>query len=130
MPSKRAFRLIALVVVLFAVGYAAAAERGVTPRTPLRHDLSLQAPASQSAGPASPVRIMRLRVLELLRLVRELNAQPEPQSFGTNGLSDGPDPIDATEPPGNTGAARKQEGQGGSLPVGAIPGEENAFGPR
>jgi hypothetical protein len=131
MPSKRAFRVLALLVVLFAVGFAAAAEKGDTHRTPLRHGLSLEASSASTAGPASAIRILRSRLAETLRLIRELDSRPNPPSFGTDGLSDGPDPIDAKDDPSDTGSARKQRDTTDSDPAnGSMPSEHDALGPR
>jgi hypothetical protein len=47
---------------------------------------------------AGLLRVRLLRALELLRALRGLEeeAREEPLSYGTNGLSDGPDPIDGS----------------------------------
>ena len=133
MLSKRAFRVAALAAILFAVGIASAADRGVAPRPAARDDLTVKAPHVQLAGPASAMQILRLRFLDTIRLLKALqNAESDPASFGTDGLSDGPDPIDASENgPGDTGTARKQRDDPGSSSAnGEATDRDTGFGSR
>ena len=133
MLANKRIGFVGLVVMLCAVGLVSAADGDRDLRTPVRIDVSVEAPAVPLAGPASVTKILRTRLADTFRLLRSLRAaETEPASFGTDGLSDGPDPIDASEDgPGDTGSARKEGGGGGSTPIdGGSPDQNSQLGSR
>ena len=74
------------------------------------------APQVQAAGSLSLTKLLRVRFLRTLKLLEALEAeQPDPPVFGTDGLSDGPDPIDGGGQAGDTPPTDKSDhDQGGS----------------
>ena len=95
MARKSTLAIVVLLGILFAVGYAQAAERGSSTRTPSIRSVTATATQVQSTSSLSLSKILRARFLHTWKMLADLeDAQPEPPVFGTNGLSDGPDPID------------------------------------
>jgi len=83
--------------MLFAIGYAEAAERDTSTRTPSARGVSATAVQTQSTGSLTLSKILRARFLRTWTMLADLEgAQTDPPVFGTNGLSDGPDPIDGS----------------------------------
>ena len=97
MPRKSIFAIAVLLGILFAVGYAEAAERDTSARTQSIRSVAPAAAQLLSTGSVGLPKILRARFLHSWKLLKELgDSQEEPPVFGTNGLSDGPDPIDGT----------------------------------
>ena len=97
MLRNRTLAIVALLGMLFAIGYAEAAERGTSTRTPSARGVSASAVRTQSTGSLTLSKILRARFLRTWKMLADLEgAQAAPPVFGTNGLSDGPDPIDGS----------------------------------
>jgi hypothetical protein len=97
MLRKQTLAIVALMGMLFAIGYAEAAERGTSTRTPSARGVSATAVQTQSTGSLTLSKILRARFLRTWKMLADLEgAQTDPPVFGTNGLSDGPDPIDGS----------------------------------
>ena len=97
MPRKSTLVVAVLLGMLFAVGYTEAAERGSTTRTPSDRSVATSAAQVQSSNSLSLSKILRLRFLRTWQLLVDLEeTQPEPPVLSTNGLSDGPDPIEGS----------------------------------
>ena len=110
MPRKSTLVIAVLLGILFTIGYAEAAERDTGTRATSVRSVAPAATQAQSSGSLSLSKILRARFLRTWRMLADLeNAQPEPEIFGTNGLSDGPDPIDSGGQVGGTGPAPPAE---------------------
>jgi len=118
MPRKSILAIAVLLGLLFAVGFAEAAERGTSTRNKSIRSVAPAATQVQSTGSLSLSKILRARFLHTWKLLADLeDALPEEPVFGTNGLSDGPDPIDGSGRAGPGGPApvteERQDGQQG-----------------
>ena len=115
MRRKSILAIAVLLGVLFAVGYAEAAERGIAKRTPLvRSATSAEAQVASSVS-LSVSKILRARFLQTWKMLADLEeAQTDPPVFGTNGLSDGPDPIDGSGQIGGGTSPPTEENQNDS----------------
>ena len=83
-------------------------------------DVASSAPQIESAVSLSLSKLLRVRFLRTLQLLTDLEAaQPDAPVFGTDGLSDDPDPIDgsgsAGPPPPPTDKSDEQNSDDGSL---------------
>jgi hypothetical protein len=122
MLRKRTLAIVALLGILFAVGYAEAAERGSSTRTPSARGVSASAVQTQSTGSLTLSKILRARFLRTWKMLADLEgAQADPPVFGTNGLSDGPDPIDGS---GQVGGGSSPTNDGKDDNAGDTGGEE------
>ena len=120
MARKSTLAIVVLLGILFAVGFTQAAERGSSTRTPSVRSVAATATQVQSTSSLSLSKILRARFLHTWKMLVDLgDTQPEPPVFGTNGLSDGPDPIDGSgqagpgsPPPPDEKHDGKQDGDG------------------
>jgi len=117
MARKSTLAIVVLLGILFAVGYAQAAERGASTRAPSVRSVAATAAQVQSTSSLSLSKILRARFLHTWKMLADLeDAQPKPPVFGTNGLSDGPDPIDGSGQAGSGSPPpedKQDESQGG-----------------
>ena len=115
MARKSTLAIVVLLGILFAVGYAQAAERGASTRAPSVRSVAATAAQVQSTSSLSLSKILRARFLHTWKMLADLeDAQPEPPVFGTNGLSDGPDPIDGSGQAGGGNNPPPEDKQGGA----------------
>ncbi len=124
MLRNRTLAIVALLGMLFAIGYAEAAERGTSTRTPSARGVRASAVQTQSTGSLTLSKILRARFLRTWKMLADLEgAQADPPVFGTNGLSDGPDPIDGS---GQVGGGGSPPTNNGKDDTGGEEGDEDA----